>query len=75
MNPIAIVLIVLIGLLLITLIFCVKIVKQSTAQVIERLGKYHRILQTGPHIILPFFDRAVQVGNSTFIDLKEQVNW
>lgn len=74
MNPIAIVLIVLIGLLLLTLIFCVRIVKQSTAQVIERLGKYHRVLQTGPHIILPFFDRPVVISGSASIDLKEQVS-
>ena len=47
---------------------CVKIVRQSTAIVIERLGKYHRTLDTGVHIILPFFDKA-----SSPINLKELV--
>ena len=74
MDTIAIVAIVLIILLLIVLISCVRIVRQSTAQVIERLGKYHRILQTGVHLILPFFDKPVNINGSTAIDLKEQVS-
>ena len=49
MNPIAIVFIVLVVLLLVLLITCVRIVRQSTAQVIERLGKYSRTLETGIH--------------------------
>ena len=74
MSPIAIVAIILVVILLIVLITCVRVVRQSTAQVIERLGKYHRTLQTGIHIILPFFDRAVTNGLSPNIDLKEQVS-
>ena len=74
MSPIAIVAIVLIILLLIVLVTCVRVVRQSTAQVIERLGKYHRTLQTGIHLILPFIDRAVNSGLSSSIDLKEQVS-
>ena len=74
MNPIAIVAIVLIILLLIVLVACVRVVRQSTAQVIERLGKYHRTLQTGIHLILPFIDKAVSVGFDSSIDLKEQVS-
>jgi len=74
MSPFAIVLIVLIVLLLLVLIACVRIVRQSTAQVIERLGKYHRTLQTGIHVILPFFDRPVSTASGSNIDLKEQVS-
>jgi len=74
MNPIAIVFIVLVVLLLVLLITCVRIVRQSTAQVIERLGKYSRTLQTGIHLILPFFDKPVQTSTGANIDLREQVN-
>ena len=46
----------------------VKIVRQSYAKIVERVGKYHKTLDTGLHFILPFFDRV-----SHDIDLKEQV--
>lgn len=36
----------------------VRIVNQSTAVVVERLGKYHKTLETGVHFILPIFDRT-----------------
>jgi regulator of protease activity HflC (stomatin/prohibitin superfamily) len=35
-----------------------KIVPQRTAFVIERLGKYHRTLDAGFHILIPFIDRV-----------------
>ena len=47
---------------------CVKIVRQSTAVIVERVGKYHRTLETGFHVIMPFFDRA-----GAPINLKELV--
>lgn len=46
----------------------IKIVKQGTAVVVQRLGKYRKTLQTGPHILMPFFDSA-----QSPISLKEQV--
>ena len=52
----------------IILVNSVKLVRQSTAVVIERLGKYNKTLQTGLHLIIPFFDRA-----SAPISLKEKV--
>lgn len=52
----------------IVLVNSVKLVRQSTAVVIERLGKYNKTLQTGLHLIIPFFDRA-----SAPISLKEKV--
>ncbi len=45
-----------------------KLVRQSTTIIVERLGKYHRTLDTGLHFVLPFFDRA-----SKPISLKEMV--
>lgn len=52
----------------IILVSSVKLVRQSTAVVVERLGQYNKALQTGLHVIVPFFDRA----NSP-ISLKERV--
>ena len=46
----------------------IRIVKQGTAVIVERLGKYHRTLGTGLKFIVPFIDRALPA-----ISLKEQV--
>ena len=46
----------------------VKIVPQSRAYVVERLGAYHQTWQTGLHIKLPFFERVARN-----VSLKEQV--
>ncbi len=46
----------------------IKIVKQSTAVIVERLGKYHRTLNTGIHYIWPIIDKC-----KSPISLKEQV--
>lgn len=53
---------------LLILASCVKVVQQSHTYVIERLGKFSRILQSGFHIIAPFFDRV-----SNIVNLKERV--
>jgi len=69
METFAIVMAVIVGVFLLILICSVKIVRQSTALVVERLGKFHKLLNTGVHIIIPFFDRVC--GGP--ISLKEQV--
>jgi len=46
----------------------IKVVRQSTAVIVERLGRYHRTLNTGIHWITPIIDRA-----SKPISLKEIV--
>ena len=68
MRPWAIVLLILGVLLLVTLCLSVRIVRQATAVIVERLGKYRKTLETGIHIIIPFFDRT-----SKAISLKEIV--
>lgn len=68
MSAWGIVLIVLGVLLLICLCISVRIVRQATAVVVERLGKYRKTLDVGIHVILPFFDRT-----SKPISLKEIV--
>ncbi len=56
----------------------IKIVPQSSVLLIERLGRFHRVAQSGLNIIVPFFEspRAVYWSNvrpgTTFIDLREQ---
>ncbi|MBE5756357.1 MAG: SPFH/Band 7/PHB domain protein [Clostridiales bacterium] len=68
MDPILIVFLVLVVIVFIILISSLKIVRQATAVVVERLGKFSRVLDTGVHIILPFVERAY-----TPISLKERV--
>ena len=55
-------------LILVTLVASLRIVRQATAVVVERLGKYHKTLDTGVHMVIPFFDRC-----SRPISLKEIV--
>ena len=68
MSTLGIVLIVLGALILFILSCCIRIIKQSTARVVERLGKYNRTLQTGVHLIVPFIERC-----GPEISLKEKV--
>ena len=56
----------------------IKIVPQSTVLLIERLGRFNRVAQSGLNIIVPFFEapRAVYWTNTrpgtTYMDLREQ---
>ena len=54
--------------LLVIIVLGIKIIPQSRAKVIERLGSYHNTLQTGLHYVIPFIDR---VAND--VTLKEIV--
>lgn len=69
MNPFLIVLIVLAAIIFIIIVSSIKVVRQSTAVVVERLGKFNRLLNTGVHFLVPFIDR--RVGGA--ISLKERV--
>jgi len=44
------------------------IVPQRSSVIVERLGKFHRALDAGFHILIPFMDRAAYK-----FSLKEQV--
>ena len=46
----------------------IKIIPQSKAYVVERLGAYHRTMQTGLHYVIPFIERVANV-----VSLKEIV--
>ena len=48
-------------LLVIAIIFAVKsvnVIPQQTAWVIERLGKFHKVLNPGLNFIIPFIDKV-----------------
>lgn len=68
MSAFGIVLIVLGAIALLILVGGIRMVRQSTAVTVERLGKYHRTLETGIHFLIPFIDRA-----SAPVTLKEMV--
>ena len=58
-----------IALVAIIIVICsIRIVRQSTSAVVERLGKYNRTLDTGVHFIIPFIERM-----GPRITLKERV--
>lgn len=54
--------------ILLVIILGVKIIPQSRAKVIERLGSYHTTLETGLHYVVPFIDRV-----ASDVSLKEIV--
>ena len=69
MGPVAITALVFLVLIIVVLIISnVKIVPQSRAYVIERLGTYSETWQTGLHVKIPFFERIARN-----VSLKEQV--
>ena len=53
---------------LLTLVRTVRIVPQASAGIVERLGRYHRTLDAGLALVIPFVDRL-----RPLLDLREQV--
>jgi regulator of protease activity HflC (stomatin/prohibitin superfamily) len=70
-SPVAIAVIIAVGILLVK---GVKVVPQSNAWVVERLGKYHRTLEGGFHLIIPVIDsvRDKLTKQEQIIDIPEQ---
>lgn len=46
----------------------VRVIRQSTVGIVERLGSFHRTMPNGLHIVVPFIDRVLPL-----IDLREHV--
>ncbi|MGS0765419.1 SPFH domain-containing protein [Syntrophomonas curvata] len=46
----------------------IKIIRQATVGVVERLGKFHKMAEQGINVIIPFIDSF-----RTVVDLREQV--
>jgi regulator of protease activity HflC (stomatin/prohibitin superfamily) len=63
-----IVLVVVAVVVLITLSRGIRIVPQARAGIVERLGRYHRTLDAGLALVVPYVDRV-----KPLIDLREQV--
>lgn len=59
---------VIVAVIVLIIISNIKIVPQSKAYVVERLGAYHTTWDTGLHIKIPFIERVAKV-----VSLKEQV--
>jgi regulator of protease activity HflC (stomatin/prohibitin superfamily) len=53
---------------LVALVKAVRIVPQARAGVVERLGRYHKTLDAGMALVIPFVDRV-----RPLVDLREQV--
>ncbi|WP_213817002.1 SPFH domain-containing protein [Glaciihabitans sp. dw_435] len=68
-TVVSIVLLVIVAIFVIVVLFrAIRIVPQATAGVVERLGKYHKTLNPGLNLLVPFVDRM-----RPLIDMREQV--
>ncbi len=56
-------------------LYSVRIVPQQTTFIVERLGKFSRILSAGPHFIWPFVDRVTYKHSlkEYVLDIPEQI--
>ncbi|MBO9578810.1 MAG: SPFH/Band 7/PHB domain protein, partial [Microbacteriaceae bacterium] len=64
-----ILLLVVLGIFVITTIFkAIRIIPQSFAGVVERLGRYQKTLSPGLNMLIPFIDRL-----RPLVDMREQV--
>ena len=68
MEPWAVALIIFFLIVVSLIISGVKVVPQSKAYVVERLGAYRETWQTGLHFCIPVFERIAKI-----VSLKEQV--
>ncbi len=62
---------------LITAVRGIMIVEQATVKIVERLGKFHKVMSSGVHFIWPFVDKirpfVMRDEWFRFVDLREQV--
>ena len=62
MSIITLVLIIIVALIVVSVIaFAIRIVPQSKAYVVERIGAYNRTCGVGLHILVPFLDRVANL--------------
>jgi regulator of protease activity HflC (stomatin/prohibitin superfamily) len=60
---------IIVGIFVLSVLFrSIRIIPQATAGVVERLGRYHKTLQPGLNILVPFIDRV-----RPLLDMREQV--
>lgn len=65
----------LVALVILVILRSIKVVPQQNAYVVERLGKFHEVLQPGINFIIPFFDRVAYQHSlkEVALDIPEQV--
>jgi regulator of protease activity HflC (stomatin/prohibitin superfamily) len=68
MSPLVIAFVIIVVVGVVALIRTVRTVPQATADIVERLGRYHRTLNAGLNYVVPFVDQI-----RLRIDLREQV--
>jgi regulator of protease activity HflC (stomatin/prohibitin superfamily) len=74
-------LVVLAALAALLVVSSIKVVPQAKVLVIERLGRFHRLAQSGLNVIIPWIEkprpillkREGRLYSSTFVELREQV--
>lgn len=68
-TVVVLIVVAILAILVITTLFkAVRIVPQTVALIVERLGRYNKTMDAGLHFLIPFVDR-VRAG----VDLREQV--
>jgi regulator of protease activity HflC (stomatin/prohibitin superfamily) len=74
-NPVLTVAMFVVAMMVVFLFEAVRVVPQQQAWVIERLGKFHRILEPGLNWIAPFFDRVAYRHSlkEVPLDVPEQI--
>jgi regulator of protease activity HflC (stomatin/prohibitin superfamily) len=68
-NVILVIVLIIIAVFVLTILFrSIRIVPQAYAGIVERLGRYHKTLNPGLNILVPFIDRL-----RPLVDMREQV--
>ena len=68
-NALGIILAIIIALVVIIILMrSVRVIRQQQVAVVERLGKFHRTMDSGPHLLVPFIDRVRYI-----LDMREAV--
>ena len=68
MSDLGVFAVIIIAIILFIALASIRIIRQAEARVVERLGKFHRVLHSGVHFIIPIFERVGDV-----VSLKERV--
>ncbi len=66
---------ILLVIVVVAILMAVKVVPQQSAYVMERLGRFHTVLQPGISFIIPFFDRIAYKHSlkEKALDIPEQI--
>jgi regulator of protease activity HflC (stomatin/prohibitin superfamily) len=68
-SVVLVIIAIIVGIFVLSILFrSIRIVPQATAGIVERLGRYHKTLQPGLNVLVPFIDRL-----RPLIDMREQV--